>query len=106
MGYRLEVYKAEYVECFGKLYGYIDRKDLKELKSYKWLLRNEYITGEPDEYWNYGFNPNIVLDHWDFEEFLKLYIEDFNNVRGEEVLKLEDYKELLNDKSDKILMWE
>ena len=42
----------------------------KELKSYKWLLRNEYITGEPDEYWDYGFNPNIVLDHWDFEEFL------------------------------------
>ena len=52
MGYRLEVTEFEYKgeSTFGKLFGYTDEK---KLRSWKWLLDNDFIDGE--ECWSYGY---------------------------------------------------
>ena len=42
MGYRLEIYKAEYTYCGGKLFGYINEEDLPRCKSWIWLKKHLY----------------------------------------------------------------
>lgn len=101
MGYRLEISKIKYAHCAGKLFGYTDECNLK---SYKWLLENEYIDG--DEIWDYGFNPHIVLNSVEFEEFIKLYYEDLNEYYKDYNFEIDDdLQELINSKCDKLLEW-
>lgn len=103
MGYRLEISEIKHTICGGKLYGYVEDKDLKKLKSYKWLKKNGYIEGGED--WDYGFNPQIVLSAGEFREFYGLYINDYAKIYGCKVLidgpELDSY----NDDEDKILEW-
>ena len=97
MGYRLEISKIEYALSCGKLFGYGDK--LKEYKSYQWLLKREKISGEDEEYWGYGFNPQIILNKREFKEFIDLYYED----RGWDY---DDEMKLLVEKNcDKLLEW-
>lgn len=73
MGYRLEISKIEYVACGGKLMGYVE--DDSKLRSHQWLLEKGYIEDD-ESYWDYGYNPRIILRSDEFKEFIKLYIED------------------------------
>lgn len=74
MGYRLEISKIEHVYCGGKLYGYVPEEQLKQLKSYQWLLKHGWIDN--DSVFDYGFNPCIQLNPVDFRQFMKLYMAD------------------------------
>lgn len=104
MGYRLEISKMKHAYCAGKLYGYTTEEDLK---SHKWLLEHEYITG--DEYWSYCTNPKIVLTAREFKEFIKLYNEDLNDLGWSEekdwLINDKEMQELINDNCDKVLEW-
>ena len=103
MGYRLEMSKVEYSACGFKLYGYIDENILKQFKSYQWLLKHNYIDG--DEYWDYGFNPQIILRPEDFKEFIKLYNEDYNSVSDEKDVVINDKKiQALIDSEERVLL--
>lgn len=74
MGYRLEISEVKHVACGGKLYGYT--KDLEKLESYQWLKSMGYISEDGNDYWDYGYDPQIVLTPSRFKEFIELYIED------------------------------
>ena len=67
MGYRLEISEFKDLNVGTKLFGYTE--DVTKFRSHKWLLENNYITGE--EYWSYGCNPQIVLTNEEFKEFIK-----------------------------------
>lgn len=103
MGYRLEVSEEKPTICGGKLYGYIEDKDLKKLKSYKWLKKEGYVEG--GEEWDYGFNPKIVLSAEDFREFFDLYLEDYNKIYGCKVTIEGEELESYNNDEWKILEW-
>lgn len=92
MGYRLETSAVKPADCGGKLYGYISKKDLHKLKSWKWLVENEWVSKADKDKWDYGYDHQMVMWHEDFEEFIKLYIEDYNTYYGEKVLSLKDFK--------------
>lgn len=107
MGYRLEISETEYKACGGKLFGYCDEE---ELKSHKYLLDKGYLDG--DEYFNYGFEGNIVLRADEFKEFIKLYNEDMNEQRApygciekDCIINSEDIQELLKSDKDKLIQW-
>ena len=103
MGYRLEISEIKYKASGGKLFGYVDKE---ELLSHKWLLENGFIEG--DEYWNYGCNPQIVLNAEEFREFFNLYAEDLRNLYKydiNEILLDKNLEELLKSKNDKLLEW-
>ncbi len=103
MGYRLEISKMKHAYCAGKLYGYTTEEDLK---SYKWLLEHEYITGE--ESWTYGCNPQIVLTAKEFKEFIELYNEDHKKYYKETddwFINNKEMQELINDNCNKVLEW-
>lgn len=95
MGYRLEVYKCEYTDCGGKLYGYLDDEELYTLKSWQWLHERNYV--DKDEYWSYGASHECMLYKREYEEFIKLYIEDYNkhSLYGN-TLSIDDFKDSLN----------
>lgn len=103
MGYRLEVSKIEYCDCGGKLFGYIPPSEMKKCKSAKWLYENHFIDslfdeGECDyEFWYQTYNPQIIMDTEQYQQFIKLYIEDYNKFSpyGNK-LSLDDFKETLN----------
>ena len=99
MGYRLEISKVEYASCGGKLFGYVDNE--KNLKSYQYLLENGHING--DECWDYGCNPQILLNAKEFKEFIKLYSEDWKDKYGIEYHS--DDSDLIDSNSDKLLEW-
>jgi hypothetical protein len=109
MGYRLEISEINYKACGGKLFGYFGntKDELEELKSYRWLLEKEYISG--DEYWSYGCNPQIVLNDDEFREFIKLYNDDWNECyKGQiskDIINDEDIQELMGTNKDKLLEW-
>lgn len=85
MGYRLEVdrVKTEYIGSGGKLYGYLSKERLMELKSYQWLLDMDFITGTQHEYWGYGYHPEILLNAQNFRRFIELYEEDYYKINPE-----------------------
>lgn len=90
MGYRLEISKIKYAACGGKLFGYVE--DETKLKSYQWLLEKGYLTGNKDEeFWDYGYNPQIILRPSEFREFIKLYNEDCNNMESDWVVHPKDW---------------
>lgn len=103
MGYRLEISKIEYKESGGKLFGYVE--DETKLESWKWLKNHEFITG--DEYWDYGCNPQIVLDDDEFKEFIELYIFDLHNYYKYEIDSdwIKSLRDLAKTKEDKLLEW-
>lgn len=103
MGYRLEVSEAKHTICGGELYGYVDDKDLKKLKSYKWLKKEGYV--ERGEDWDYGFNPQIILSAEAFREFFDLYLEDYNKIYGCKVTLDDSELDSYNNDEDKILEW-
>lgn len=77
MGYRLEIYKAEYLECGGKLFGYISDEDLHKCKSWLWLKRRGFLHEDDDELWDYGATHEVLLFGDDYKKFIDLYIEDY-----------------------------
>ena len=99
MGYRLEISEINYKASGGKLFGYVDKE---KLKSHKWLLEKGFIDG--DEYWDYGCNPQIVLNHEEFKEFIKLYKEDLKEFYQYDLEEL-FFKDLLENDNDKLLEW-
>lgn len=79
MGYRLEVSTIKYCCCGGKLYGYISDDDMKKCKSWKWLVKNGYAEMSEDfgiPFYEYDAPNYTVLTKREFEEFIKLYIDD------------------------------
>ena len=102
MGYRLEISEFEFKsqETCGKLFGYVE--DEKQLKSHGWLLSHGYIDG--NEWWNYGFNPKIVLDAKEFKEFMMLYAEDWKEYKGYDLMD-EELKALCENDNYKFLEW-
>lgn len=103
MGYRLEVSEVKPTICGGKLYGYVEDEELKELKSYKWLEKNGYVKGGED--WDYGFNPKIELSPKEFKEFFDLYREDYKKTYGCEVTLDGEELESYNNNEWKMLEW-
>lgn len=113
MGYRLEISKMKHVYCAGKFYGY-ESVDAYNSKSVKWLLDNKFIKDEDYEgevYWGYDFNPQIVLNAKQFEEYIKLYNEDLNefgcqvgNIK-DALINDEEMKNLIADRCNKVLEW-
>lgn len=114
MGYRLEISKIEPCCDGGKLYGYIDEEDLRKCKSWKWLKEKgcfvDFDGDDDDDYatlWDYGVDHRIVMYPEDFEEFIKLYIEDKKKYGpyhqyGE---CLEDYAEALKSQHKVLIEW-
>lgn len=104
MGYRLEISKIKYKASGGKLYGYTETDNLK---SFKYLYNKGYV--DEDEYWSYGFNPQIVLTAKEFKEFIKLYINDlkdyYNYSEEEKNVITQDLIRLSKTKGDKLLEW-
>lgn len=106
MGYRLEISKIEHSACGGKLYGYIPDNELKNLKSYKWLLVHRYITGTDEEYWDYGLSPTIILSNIEFKEFIRLYNEDFKEYNDFDIIESsKEMQELIESNENKFLEW-
>lgn len=104
MGYRLEISKIKYNTSGGKLYGYTETDNLK---SFKYLYDKRYI--DKNEFWSYGFNPQIVLNANEFKEFIKLYICDlkeyYNYGEEEKSEIIENLIKLSKTKDDKLLEW-
>lgn len=73
MGYRMYATTDKGV-CYGKLYGYCERKDLKKMESYKFLLDGGYITGK--EKFDYDGDHFFVIGPEDFRKFRDLYDKD------------------------------
>lgn len=101
MGYRLTISKLDMVFYGTKLFGYMD--DEKVLKSYQYLIKKEYLTG--DEFWDYSFDNAIAMLKTDFMEFRELYAQDLRDYNDgaedsadwflketEELTKLPDYE--------------
>ena len=102
MGYRLEFSDPNHKDnilfsCGGKLYGYLDDEfDIKTLKSWQWMKKNGFFDDYKYDYesekvivkydelyaeeWGYGFRHTMYLTKEQFLEFIKLYIEDRNNL--------------------------
>ena len=103
MGYRLEISEIEYKGCGGKLYGYFE--DETKLRSWKWLKNHKYIDG--DEYWDYGYNPQIVLPNEEFQVFIELYIHDLLKYYKYPIDEdwIRDLREIGDSDNDKLLEW-
>lgn len=101
MGYRLEMSKIKYCACGGKLFGYVD--NIEELESYKWLLNKGYIDGT--EYWYYGFNPQIILNHNEFVEFIEIYKKEYKELHNTDFLDNKELNNLIKSKDDVLLEW-
>ena len=98
MGYRLEIPKLEYTgDCGGKLFGYISDEQLHDCKSWQWLKEHRYLDEETEDIWNYGIDHGVCLFGPYYEEFIKLYIEDYNKYSpyGNK-LSLDDFEQTLN----------
>lgn len=108
MGYRLEIYKIEYVACGGKLYGYVEDETLEKCKSWKWLLEKRYIDDEDKYFWDYCANHDICLYGDDLKEFISLYLEDYEKYGFNCEDTKKELKRLLNcDKLDRFMIsWE
>lgn len=103
MGYRLEVSKVESSDCGGKLFGYISDEALHSCKSWKWLKEKGYIDEEDEDMWDYGASHQTLLWSDEYEEFIKLYIEDYNTYSPYgNTLSLNDFKGSLS--ADKVLI--
>lgn len=83
MGYRLDIgiiEKQEYKNLYygTKLYGY--QLDLTESLSYEFLRTIHKFNGEEygEEYFDYGFDNEIILNYEELCLFLKLYNIDYN----------------------------
>ena len=100
MGYRLEISEVKrFSACGGKLFGYTSEK---ELKSWRWLLKNNYIDG--DECWACGYNPRIVLDAGEFKEFMSMYLIDWKEHKGIDLVD-EELQQLIETNNHKLLEW-
>ena len=98
MGYRLEISKLEYTgDCGGKLFGYISDEQLHDCKSWQWLKEHGHLDEETEDIWGYGLTHGSYLFGTAFEEFIKLYIEDYNRYSpfGNK-LSLDDFEQSLN----------
>ena len=97
MGYRLEISSIEPQECGGKLFGYISDEDLHTCKSWKWMKDKGFLEKEYEDCWTYSFNHQMELWHDEFEEFIKLYIEDYNRLSPYgNTLSIDDFKSSLS----------
>ena len=97
MGYRLEVSSVVYSDCGGKLFGYISDEEMHNCKSWQWLKNKELLTEYNQDLWDYGIPHTVRLWHNDFEEFIKLYIEDYNKYSPyHNTLSLDDFKKSLS----------
>lgn len=84
MGYRLEISKATYFGCGGKLYGYYGDKysELKKLPSYKWLITEGYVNRKKNKIYDYGYENAILMYGEDLKTYMSLYIKDYANYYG------------------------
>ena len=107
MGYRIDITSsATGLNFYGtKHYGYSfaagyewDSECLK-YPSYRYLKYLNKINGY--EIWDYCCENNIRLTAKQFNHFIKLYAKEYN----EELLNNEIIKDLMKDKSDKLLRW-
>lgn len=108
MGYRLEIYKTEYKACGGKLYGYVSDETLDKCKSLQWLVSHGYIYKEDKYLWDYGFDHLTMLYGDSLKEFIKLYLEDYEQYGYNCEDTKEELKELLKCKNNEcfIISWE
>ena len=95
MGYRLEISKVEYLDCGGKLFGYINTDELHKCKSWQWLKKRGYLDKEDEDSWDYGYDHSALLGKDEYKEFIELYIEDFNKYYHDTRLSLDDFKKSL-----------
>ena len=104
MGYRLEISEVKYTgECGGKLFGYISDEELHACRSWQWLKNRGYITEEDKYRWDYDCPHEAVLWHDEFEEFIKLYIDDYNKYgQYGHQLSLDDFEKSL--KAEQVLI--
>ena len=99
MGYRLGIYKTEYVFYGTKLYGYED--NIEEFKSYKFLIDNGYL-----DYFNEGCENQVLMIGADLKTFINLYNDDLNNyatyIKYEKdyFINKSEIKDLLNNIDD------
>lgn len=105
MGYRLKIAEVEpeYNICGGKLYGYISKRKLRKLKSYKWLKKHGYVTRRT--IWDYGYNNICMLDAVDFRDFWQLYMQDCNNIYKEDFKMEREEIECFTSDKDKLISW-
>ena len=96
MGYRLEISKLEYLDCGGKLFGYMETDELHKCKSWQWLKKHGYLDDGLEDEWDYGVNHGTALYHSAYEEFIKLYVEDFNNHYKDYQITLDKFKKSLD----------
>lgn len=96
MGYRLEISKLEYLDCGGKLFGYMSTDELHKCKSWQWLKKHGYFDDGWEDEWDYGFEHGTALHHSEYEEFIKLYVEDFNNHYKDCPITLDKFKKSLD----------
>ena len=103
MGYRLEVSELKYKMCCGKLFGYVDTYNLE---SYRWLVDNNYLSGDKlEEYFDYGYEGNIVLSAEKFKEFIEIYIKDLKKHKMPDFIEDKDIEEIVKNDNYVILQW-
>lgn len=88
MGYRLsvEMVGESTPKYYGtKLYGYTDQT---KLKSYQWLIKEEFLKVNENYIWGYNYHNPILMTAEAFKVFAKLYNEDYNKTLPE---RLKDY---------------
>jgi hypothetical protein len=86
-------------ECGGKLFGYISDEELHACKSWQWLKNHGYITEKNKDNWDYDEPHQTILWNDEFEEFIKLYIEDYNKYSNYGYkLSLDNFKKSLKAK--------
>lgn len=74
MGYRLAIEKCKMIYYNTKLFGYVEKENLKSLK---YLIDIDKLS--EDVQFEYGIDNEIVLNGEQMKKFIKLYNEDLNN---------------------------
>lgn len=102
MGYSLLISKVKCAWSGGKLYGYCN---MDKLESLRWLIDNKHV--KPEQYWDEGFNPQIVLYKRDYKKFIELYIKDYNKYgyTGNK-LSIENFEDIEDDDSSEFILLE
>lgn len=109
MGYRLEIYKAEYTYCGGKLFGYISEENLPKCKSWLWLKKHLYIEEDDAYFWDYGADHTTMLYGREYKEFIYLYLEDYKKYgynNSDTIKELEKSIDYCDDNDVMVLRWE
>lgn len=97
--------KADFDTEHFNLFGYISKAEQEQCKSWQWL-KEHYKDKFDDIDYFYNIPVEITMDVEMFDDFIKLYIEDYNKfLPSERKLTLKDFENELKSGDDVLVYW-